>query len=143
MTLNTYLFFDGNCKDAFEFYRSVFGGEFDTLMTYGDGPPDMEVPDENKDQIMHVSLPVGSSVLMGSDRWYAQPEPFAPGTNFGISILAENPEQSDDLFTKLSDGGTVKMKMEKVFWGAYFGSLTDRFGIDWMINCELPAESPV
>ena len=140
MTLSTYLFFDGNCKEAFEFYRSVFGGEFMTLMTYADGPSEMQVPDDRKGEIMHVSLPVGSSVLMGSDRWFAQTEPFTPGSNFGISISAESREQGDDLFSKLSDGGTVKMQMEKVFWGAYFGSLSDRFGIDWMINCELPAE---
>ena len=140
MRLNTYLFFDGNCEEAFEFYRSVFGGEFVTLMTYADGPSEMQVPDDRKGEIMHVSLQVGSSVLMGSDRWFAHKEPFTPGSNFGISIETESREQSDDLFSKLSDGGTVKMPMEKVFWGSYFGSLTDRFGIEWMINCDLPAE---
>ncbi len=140
MTLSTYLFFDGNCKEAFEFYRSVFGGEFMALMTYADGPSEMQVPEDKKGEIMHVSLQVGSSVLMGSDRWFAHEEPFTQGSNFGISIAAESREQSDELFSKLSDGGMVTMKMEKVFWGSYFGSLTDRFGIDWMINCDLPAE---
>ena len=66
MSLNTYLFFDGNCREAFEFYRSVFGGEFSVIQTFGNGPPDLNVPESEKDRIMHVSLPIGSAVLMGA-----------------------------------------------------------------------------
>ena len=140
MSLCTYLFFGGNCREAFEFYRSVFGGEFSALMTFGDGPPDMNVPDEERDRIMHVSLPIGSSVLMGSDSTSAFGPPPVHGTNFAISIVGESREHCDEVFAKLSEGGTVKTAMEEMFWGAYFGCWTDRFGIDWMINYELPQD---
>ena len=140
MSLNTYIFFDGNCREAFEFYRSVFGGEFLALQTFGDGPPDMNVPDSEKNRIMHVSLPVGSGVLMGSDSISAFGPPPVVGTNFSISIAGESREHCDAVFAGLSVGGTVKMAMHETFWGAYFGNWSDRFGIGWMINYELPRE---
>ena len=140
MSLNTYLFFDGNCREAFEFYRSVFGGEFSALQTFGDGPADMNVPESEKDRIMHVSLPIGSGVLMGSDSTSAFGPPPRRGTNFGISIVGESREHCDEVLAKLSDGGVVKMPMQETFWGAYFGSWEDRFGITWMINYEFRPE---
>ena len=140
MSLSTYLFFDGNCREAFELYRSVFGGEFSVLQTFGDGPPDMNVPEEEKGRIMHVSLPIGSSVLMGSDSTSAFGPAPVQGTNFAISIVGESREHCDEVFAKLSEGGTVKNPLEDAFWGAYFGCWTDRFGIDWMINYETPPE---
>ena len=140
MSLSTYLFFDGNCREAFEFYRSVFGGEFSALMTFGDGPSEMNVPEEERERIMHVSLPIGSGVLMGSDSTSAfGPAPVA-GDNFAISIEGESREHCDEVLAKLSEGGTVKMPMDETFWGAYFGCWIDRFGINWMINYELPQE---
>ena len=138
MSLNTYLFFDDNCREVFEFYRSVFGGEFSAIQTYGEGPPDMDVPEAEKDRIMHVSLPIGSSVLMGSDSCSVFGPPPVTGDNFSISIDVDSREQCDDLFAKLSEGGTVKMPMQETFWGAYFGNWTDKFGINWMVNYELP-----
>ena len=140
MSLNTYLFFDGNCREAFEFYRSVFGGEYQVLQTFGDGPPDLQVAEEEKDRIMHVSLPVGSSVLMGSDSASGFGPPPAQGTNFAISITAESREHCDEVFAKLSAGGTVQMPMQETFWGSYFGNWTDRFGVAWMISYDLPHE---
>ena len=140
MSLNTYLFFDGNCREAFEFYRSVFGGEFSVIQTFGEGPADMNVPDPEKDRIMHVSLPIGSGVLMGSDSTSAFGPPPVAGTNFSISIAGESREHCDAVFAGLAAGGTVKMAMHETFWGAYFGNWTDRFGIGWMIACELPQE---
>ena len=140
MSLSTYLFFDGNCREAFEFYRSVFGGEFEAVQTFGDGPPDMNVPEAEKDRIMHVSLPIGSSVLMGSDSTSAfGPAPVA-GDNFAISIDGESREHCDEIFAKLSEGGTVKMPMEETFWGDYFGTWVDRFGINWMVSYQLSKE---
>ena len=133
MTLNTYLTFEDNCREAFEFYQSVFGGEFSELQTFGDGPPDMGVPEEAKGRIMHVSLPVGESVLMGSD---ANPA-FGPGpvmgTNFTISYSASGREDADGKFAALADGGEVNMPMAEMFWGDYFGSCRDRFGIGWQV----------
>ena len=140
MSLNTYLFFDGNCRDAFELYRSVFGGEFRELETYGDGPPEVNVPESEKDRIMHVSLPVGSSVLMGSDTASGQGRPPVQGTNIAISVVGESKEHCDEVFAKLSEGGEVEMPLQETFWGAYFGSWTDRFGVGWMINYQLPQE---
>ncbi len=137
MALTTYLFFDGNCREAFEFYRSVFGGEFQSIMTFGDGPPDMNVPESDKDRIMHVSLAIGSAMLMGSDSSSAFGDPPVAGDNFAISMTGESKAQCDDLFAKLSEGGKVKMPMQEMFWGDYFGNCTDRFGINWMLSYEL------
>ena len=136
MTLSTYLNFDGNCREAFEFYRSVFGGEFAIMETFRNGPSDMGMPEEELDNVMHVSYPIGSSVLMGSDVPSTFGAPHKPGNNFSLSISASSREESDDLFAKLSDDGSVNMPMQDMFWGSYFGSCTDKFGIGWQINCE-------
>lgn len=140
MSLSTYLTFDGNCREAFEFYRSVFGGEFSVLQTFADGPADMPVPDGARDQIMHVSLPVGSSVLMGSDRGPGSGAALVAGTNFSISIAGQSREHCDRVFAGLSAGGTVTMPLQDMFWGAYYGMCTDRFGINWMVNYPLPQD---
>ena len=136
MSLTIYLHFNGNCREAFEFYRSIFGGEFELFNTFREGPEGMPLPEDVLDQVMHVSYPIGSSSLMGSD----VPEQFAPppvqGSNFSISYQPESKEAADELFAKLSDGGTVTMPMEDQFWGAYFGSCIDKFGISWQLNTE-------
>ena len=137
MSLSTYLTFDGNCREAFEFYRSVFGGRFATLQTFADGPPDMQVPDASKDRIMHASLPVGSSVLMGSDRVEGFGPPLVVGNNFSIAIAPESRAQCDEWFAALSAGGSVAMPLAETFWGSYYGMLTDRFGVNWMVNYPL------
>ena len=137
MTLNTYLNFSGNCREAFEFYRSVFGGEFDMIQAFRDLPPDvpsMGVQEAELDNVMHVSLPIGSSVLMGSDIPSGFGPPSVVGNNFSISVSPDSREESDSLFARLSEGGNVTMLMMDMFWGSYFGSLTDRFGINWQIN---------
>ena len=140
MSLNPYLFFDGNCREAFEFYRSVFGGDFSVIQTFGDGPPDMGVPEAERDRIMHVSLPIGSAVLMGSDSCSAFGAPPAAGDNFAISLTGGSREHCDAVFAALSAGGAVRMPMQETFWGAYFGNWTDRFGIAWMISFEQPKD---
>ncbi len=140
MSLNTYLTFDDNCREAFEFYRSVFGGDFSEIQTFAQAPAEMGVPDAERDRVMHVSLPIGSSVLMGSDSCSAFGPPPVVGNNFSISIVGRSKEHCDEMFEKLSDGGIVKMPMNETFWGAYFGMWTDRFGINWMINYDLPKD---
>lgn len=139
MTLSTYLTFDGNCREAFDYYRSVFGGEFEMLQTFGDGPEGVPISEGQKDQIMHVALPVGDSVLMGSDSTSFGP-PLQVGNNFSISVEAESRERADELYASLSEGGAATLPMEDQFWGAYFGMCTDRFGINWMVAYELPAD---
>ena len=136
MDLATYLMFDGTCREAFEFYRQVFGGEFSFNLTYAEGPADLNVPDEDKDRIMHISLPISGSVLMGSDSTSAYGPPPTRGDNFAISIAADSREQCDELFAKLSAGGNNLMPMQDQFWGAYFGCLTDKFGVGWMVSFE-------
>ena len=136
--LNPYLNFDGNCREAFDHYRSVFGGDFEILQTFRDGPPGMGVSEEEMDNIMHVSLPMGDSVLMGSD----VPEAFggAPvtGSNVQVNVSSQSRDDADKVFAGLSDGGKVTMPMMDMFWGSYFGSCTDKFGINWMVNYDQP-----
>jgi PhnB protein len=132
MSLDPYLYFDGDCRAAFDFYKSVFGGEFEPLMTYGDGPEGMPVPEGAEDRIMHVSLPIGSSVLMGSDAMDASGH--IVGTNIHVSHGPASREACDREFAALAKGGTITMPLADQFWGAYFGNLTDKFGINWMFN---------
>ena len=135
--INIYLTFNGNCRDAFEFYKSVFGGEFQNLSTFGEMPPQEEMPpidEEMKNNLMHVALPISEgTVLMGSDTGNWGPE-ISVGNNFSISVDTGSNEEADKLFKALSEGGNITMPMENTFWGSYFGMLTDKFGINWMVS---------
>lgn len=141
-TTNTYLNFNGNCEEAFNFYKSVFGGEFTYIGRFGDMPPSDEypVPEADKKKVMHVSLPTGSSVLMGSDNGEQYEASFVKGNNFSVSINADSKEEAGQLFCGLSAGGQVTMPMSDTFWGAYFGMFTDKFGVNWMVNYDDPAK---
>lgn len=142
LALHSYLNFDGDCAQAFDFYKAAFGGEFRARQTFGEVPPQPGMPPlpaAMKDRIMHVALPVGAgSLLMGSD-WPGHLGPMVRGNAFAVSINLEDRKEADRLFGALSAGGTVAMPMSEAFWGAYFGMFTDRFGIQWMINCEKKA----
>lgn len=137
-TVNVYLTFNGNCEEAFNFYKSVFGGEFPYIGKFKDMPPQPgqpPMPDEMGNRIMHVSLPVSKeTMLMGSDTGGEWASNYKEGNNFSISINAGSKEEADKLFNGLSAGGKVTMPMNKTFWGAYFGMFTDKFGINWMVN---------
>lgn len=135
-TTNTYLNFNGNCEEAFAFYKSVFGGEFVYLGRFGEMPEtgEYKVPESDKNRVMHVSLPIGSSVLMGSDCGSDWAPMFKQGNNFSISIAADSKSEADRVFNALSAGGQITMPMNRTFWGDYFGMLTDRFGINWMMS---------
>lgn len=135
-TTNTYLTFNGNCEEAFTFYKSVFGGEFSYLGRFGEMPENEEykVPDSDKNKIMHVSLPIGSAILMGSDTGGEWATDYMVGNNFSISITAESKEEAKKLFDALAEGGQVTMPLESTFWSEYFGMLKDKFGINWMIG---------
>ncbi|MDQ1096603.1 MULTISPECIES: VOC family protein [Chryseobacterium] len=143
-TVNVYLTFNGNCREAFDFYKSVFGGEFQYIGTFGDMPPsdDNPVPDEDKDGIMHVTLPISTeTVLMGSDTGSAWSSGFVQGNNVAVSINTESQEEADRLFYGLSEGGQVTMPIAGTFWGAYFGMFADQFGIHWMVNYDDPSKA--
>ena len=136
-TINTYLTFNGDCEDAFNFYKSVFGGEFAHIGRFKDMPesPEFPVAESDKEKVMHVSLPIGSeSVLLGSDTGGEWSSKFNQGNNFSISINADNKAEADRLFNDLSQGGQVIMPMNKTFWDSYFGMFTDKFGIQWMVS---------
>ena len=135
--LSIYLNFNGNCREAFDFYRTVFGGEFAVLETFRNMPPgEMPMQEEELDKVMHVSYPIGSSVLMGSDVPSGFGPPHVPGNNFSVSVSPESREEANRIFGALSEGGNVTMELQDMFWGSYFGSCTDRFGINWQVNCE-------
>ena len=140
MALNTYLTFEDNCREAFEFYRSVFGGDFMTMTTFREGPEGMDIPEDELDRVMHVSLPVGDSVLMGSDSCSPFSPPPVVGNNFTINFEADSKSHADAIFEKISDGGEVIWPMEDVFWGAYFGRCCDKFGIHWQVLTDHASE---
>lgn len=136
--LNPYLNFDGTCEEAFNFYKSVFGGEFTHISKMGDfNVEGMPVADEDRNLVMHVSLPIGDDILMGSDVSGQMKSLFKSGNNNYISLSPDSREEADRLFDALSAGGEVEMAMEEMFWGDYFGSFRDRYGIWWMINFPL------
>ena len=137
MSLNIYLTFDGNCREVFEFYKSVFGGDYMAFETFANLPPDMNVADADKDKVMHVSLPVGNSVLMGSDTAEGFGDPVVVGNNFSISVDGSSKERCDEVFGKLSEGGIVTMAQQETFWGSYFGSCRDRYDINWMVSFDM------
>jgi PhnB protein len=137
-TVNVYLNFEGNCEEAFNFYKSIFGGEFSYLGRFKDMPPQEGIPPmtaEEGEKIMHVSLPISKeTTLMASDaggEWCAE---VTKGNNFSVSISTDSQNEADRLFNGLSAGGQVTMPMEKTFWGSYFGMFTDKFGINWMVS---------
>ena len=142
-TINAYLTFDGTCEEAFNFYKSVFGGDFPMVGKFGDMPPQEGMPpisDEVKNRIMHMSLPISAeTVLMGSDTMPGIHD-HQVGNNISLSINTDSREESDRVFNGLSAGGKVSMPLADTFWGAYFGMWTDKFGINWMVNYDDPAK---
>ena len=138
--VNPYLTFSGNCEEAFTFYKSVFGGDFQFVGRFKEMPP-MEgcppVSEAEAEKIMHISLPISKETsLMGSDSLDAFGQATIVGTNFTISINTTSQEEADKLFNGLSAGGKVTMPMDKTFWGSYFGMFVDKFNIQWMVSFE-------
>ena len=136
-TLNPNVMFKGNCEQAFDFYQTIFGGDLSPKMRWADNKmPDMEVPEADKHLIMHVSLPIGESILMGGDVVACTQNPVTFGNNFTICVGTKSKEEADNLFNGLSKDGNVMMPMGIAFWGDYFGMLTDQFGIQWQVLCD-------
>jgi len=139
-TVNIYITFNGNCEEAFTFYKSVFGGEFPYIGRFKEMPPQEGMPPmaaEDGEKIMHVSLPVSKeTVLMGSDTIGEWGFSLKTGNNFSVMVGTDSREEADRLFNGLSEDGKVTMPMDKTFWGSYFGMFTDKFGINWMVSFE-------
>lgn len=135
LAINPYLFFPGTAEEAFNFYKSVFGGEFIMVQRIGDTPESHKFTDAEKEKIMHIALPLGKgNVLMASDMVQSMSGPYIPGNNFTISIGTGSEEEADKMYNGLAQGGKSTMPMQKTFWGSYFGMLVDRFGIHWMVS---------
>lgn len=140
--LETYLNFNGNTEEAFEFYRSVFGGEFSSLIRFRDMPmAGSEIPEADTGKIMHISLPIGNNTLMGSDNLESLGMKLNQGNNVYVFIAPDNKSEADRIFAVLSDGGVIEMQMADQAWGDYFGSFRDKFGIMWMIDVIIPPKS--
>lgn len=136
---NFYLNFNGNTEEAFNFYRSVFGGEFAGIMRWKDNPSCGDAGPGVQNKIMHIALPLGNGqILMGTDSLKEMGGEVTMGTNMHIVIGPDSKEDADRMFAALSDGGKVTMPMQDTFWGAYYGMMTDQFGVQWMINYEKP-----
>jgi PhnB protein len=133
-TINPYLNFKGNTEEAFNFYKAAFGAEFSILQRFSDTPHGSNMPEDLREKIMHVSLPIGANVLMGTDVVGEMEETCVVGNNVSISISTDSEAEADQLFQDLSAGGKIVMPLEKAFWGAYFGMFIDKFGINWMVN---------
>ena len=131
--LNPYLNFNGNTETVFNFYKSVFGGEFSMVMRFKDTPGCEEMPETEQDGIMHIALPVGNNVIMGTDVPKSMPQVSA-GTNISLCLSVDSRQEADRVFNALAEGGKVSMPLDDMFWGAYYGMLTDKFSIQWMIS---------
>ncbi len=137
-SINPYLNFNGTTEQVFNFYKSIFGGEFLMIQRFNEVPSDVENPatEEEGNRIMHIALPIGKSILMGSDTPVSFPAPIA-GSNFSISVEPDSEAHAKQIFDGLAEGGKITMPLEKAFWGAYFGMCTDKFGINWMVNYQV------
>ena len=134
-TINPYINFNGNAEEAFNFYKSVFGGEFKQVSRFKDlAGPEFPVAPHEAEKIMHISLPIGANLLMGNDVPESMGRTNENENRSKISIKCESKEEADKFFTGLSAGGTVEFPMGTSPWGSYFGMFRDKYGIEWMID---------
>lgn len=132
--MNPYLSFDGNCEQALEFYKELFKGEIKTLQRFVESP--IEVPPDYQEKILHSVLDFDGMTIMAGDSMPNQKP--TRGSNISLSLNVKNVSRAEQLFNALAEGGKIEMPLQETFWNSLFGTLTDKFGIPWMINCELP-----
>lgn len=134
--VNPYIAFRGNCREALDFYKQALGATELYAQTYGDSPmEDMGSPDA----IMHATLDIGGSHVMFCDDFHSPN--FTTGGNISLAIGLNDVDKAKEYFANLSEGGTVTMPLDKTFWAEAFGMLTDKFGINWMVNCDAPQDA--
>ena len=139
MKVHPYLNFNGNAQEAFELYKTVFGGEYMANMKMKDMPDGDKIPKEAQNYIMHICLPIGEdTLLMASDCVESMGQKLTLGNQSYVMLCPDSRAEADRLFKGLSEGGKIEMPMDDMFWGDYFGSFRDRFGIQWMINFTNP-----
>ncbi|WP_258101143.1 VOC family protein [Marinoscillum pacificum] len=135
--INPYIHFNGNAEEAFTFYKASFGGEFAAINRYGDfASPDHPKAEEDKKRIMHIALPIGDhNLLMGSDTLSVMGRVNEKDNRNSIAINVDSRDEADRLFKGLSEGGKIEMPLADSPWGSYFGMFTDKFGVQWMLDC--------
>jgi PhnB protein len=139
--VNTYLNFPRNTEEAFNFYKSVFGTDFGGMgiARFGDIPPQEGMPplaEADRNLVMHIELPtIGGHLLMGTDAPESMGFHVNTGNNVHISLEPDTKAETKKLFEALAAGGKITMELQTMFWGAYYGSCTDKFGVQWMVNC--------
>ena len=133
--INPHINFNGNAEEAFNFYKSVFGGAFAKIMRFKDiSSPEYPVAENEANKIMHIALPIGKNILMANDVPESMGKVNENENRSKIAISAESREEADKLFTGLSAGGNIEMPISDSPWGSYFGMFRDKFGIEWMID---------
>ena len=135
MSVDPYVYYDGNCEAAFKFYEKELGAKIEMMLRYADAPPDMPSAPESKDKIMHARISIGGATVMGSD---APPQRFHKPQGFSLSLTVNDPTEAERKFNALCKGGSVGMPWAKTFFAKGFGMCRDQFDIPWMVNC--PAE---
>jgi PhnB protein len=134
-TTTPYLNFPGTCEEAFNYYRTVFGGEFGMISRFKEMPPEIPVPEGYGEKVMHISLEVGGTVMLfGSDAPEGFGPPFAVGNNVHLSLAADSGSDARRVFDALAKDGQVTMPLEATFWSKLFGMVRDRYGISWMVG---------
>jgi PhnB protein len=137
MKIHPYLNFDGNTEKAFRFYEKVLGGTLTEIHRFSTMPPQqtVEMTEEQKNRVMHVGLSLpGGQMIMASDTMEGMGPPHTTGNAYSISLHPDSRQDADRIFKALSEGGQVTMPLADQFWGDYYGSVTDKFGVQWMLN---------
>ncbi|WP_019639766.1 VOC family protein [Paenibacillus fonticola] len=142
MAVDVYFNFNGNCREAVEFYAKVFNTEPPQIMTFSEAPPnpDFALPEAAKDLVMHARININGSNVMFSDVFPGMP--FVQGNNISLAFVSTDLEQVKSVFHQLKEGGTVGMELQETFWSKCYGSVKDKFGIDWQVNYD-NGESPM
>lgn len=138
MAIHVYLYFNGNCREAVEFYAQVFEIEPPPFITFADAPPspNFNLPEEAKHLIMHTRLTIKGSTVMFSDTFPGMP--FVVGNNISLTFVSDDMEEIQSYFHRLKEGGQVRMELQETFWSKSYGSLADKFGIEWQLSCDRP-----
>ncbi|MEC1720127.1 VOC family protein [Schinkia azotoformans] len=133
MALNVYMIFNGECRQAVEFYGQVFGSEA-RIMSFGDAPPNPEfpMPEEAKNLVMHAELMISGSRVMFSDSFPGRP--YVKGNNIELAIVSTDMDEVKSIFNQLKEGGKVEMELQETFWSKCYGKLTDKFGVEWQVS---------
>lgn len=136
--MNPYLNFNGNTEEAFNFYRSVFGGEFTMIQRFKDTPQGAKMSAVDQNKIMHIALPIGKNILMATDVLESMGQKFTLGNNSSVSLHVDSKEEAETLYNGLSSDGKIEVPLGEAPWDAYFGMFTDKFGVHWMVNYQYP-----